>query len=216
MTTLIPSAMPLDIETISGEIVATDISWDTYMAHYAADFCEWIEGIVIKMSPVYDRHDDLTQFFIMLFNAYFSHNPIGRIRVAPFVMKLKRSREPDIQVILDSNPNTLHTTFMEGAADICIEIISPESVGRDSGEKFLEYEAGGVREYWLFDPLRREARFYRLDDTGVYILQKLDDHDAYRTPLLPDFVLQVSLLWQSPPPNFLQIVDIMKTMMNKE
>ncbi len=210
---MIPILTPVD--ELSGDIIATDVSWDTYMAEYAADFCEWIEGIVIKMSPVYDRHDESTRFLATLLDAYFAYNPIGKIRQAPFVMKLKRSREPDIQVILDSNPNTLHNTFMEGAADICIEIISPESVGRDSGEKFLEYEAGGVREYWLFDPLRREARFYRLDDTGVYILQKLDDYDAYRTPLLPNFVLQVMLLWQSPPPNFLQIVDIMKTMMGK-
>lgn len=31
--------------------------------------------------------------------------------------------------------------FPDGAADLAIEIISPESVGRDRGEKFVEYEA---------------------------------------------------------------------------
>ena len=46
---------------------------------------------------------------------------------------------------------------MNGAADICIEVISPESVIRDRGEKFEEYERGGVGEYWIFDYLRARS-----------------------------------------------------------
>ncbi|MEJ7756097.1 MAG: Uma2 family endonuclease [Nocardioidaceae bacterium] len=54
-------------------------------------------------------------------------------------------------------------TYLDGAADLAIEIISPESIGRDRGEKFVEYEAAGIREYWLIDPERRQAEFYRLE-----------------------------------------------------
>ena len=47
-----------------------------------------------------------------------------------------------------------------------VEIASPESRLRDRGEKFAEYEAGSVREYWLIDRERKEADFYRLGERG--------------------------------------------------
>lgn len=61
-------------------------------------------------------------------------------------------REPDVQVILDNYPGEFTEIGMIGPADICIEIVSPESVTRDRGEKFSEYEQAGVTEYWIIDP----------------------------------------------------------------
>jgi hypothetical protein len=37
------------------------------------------------------------------------------------------AREPDLQIILKSNPHEHSPTLMRGPADICIEIVSPES-----------------------------------------------------------------------------------------
>ena len=56
---------------------------------------------------------------------------------------------------------------MLGAADLCVEVVSPESVTRDCREKLTEYEQAGVREYWLIDPFRTQARFHRLTDHGA-------------------------------------------------
>ncbi len=38
------------ILSLLGEVVATNVSLEDYMENYAADFCEWVEGVVIKMS----------------------------------------------------------------------------------------------------------------------------------------------------------------------
>lgn len=43
-------------------------------------------------------------------------------------------------------------TYLDGPADLVVGIVSPDSVGRDRGEKFYEYAQGGVPEYWLIDP----------------------------------------------------------------
>src|SRR5688572_26235827 len=118
----------------AGEIVAMRVSEADYMAQYAADYYEWVRGFVVKMSPVTDIHDDLTGYFRELFRAYFALQPIGIVRTAPFVMHLANipsRREPDLQIILNSNPGTLTSTAMRGPADICIEVVSPESVTRD-------------------------------------------------------------------------------------
>jgi len=43
----------------------------------------------------------------------------------------------------------LKHTYPDGPADLAIEIVSEESRLRDRGEKFAEYEVGGVKEYWI-------------------------------------------------------------------
>lgn len=201
-----------------GQIVATGVAADDYMERYAADFCEWVRGFVIKMSPVALKHASLDDYLGDLLKAYFALNPIGKVIGAPFVMRVDATnsrREPDLQVILKSNPGELTEAYMHGPADICIEIVSTESVARDYGEKFEEYEAGGVREYWILDPLRTQTHFYRLDENGIY-RQILPDADGnYRTPLLPQFVLHVPTLWEDTLPDIVAIVEAAREMVKK-
>jgi Uma2 family endonuclease len=210
---------PLTERAISGEIIATDVSLEDYLEHYAADFCEWVEGNVITMSPVYEDHDALSRYLARLLEAFFELNPIGTIRQAPFVMRLaeypNRRREPDIQVILNTNPGALTPTYMDGAADICIEIVSPESVERDHGDKFAEYEKGGVPEYWIIDSIHRDSRFYCLNEEGVYIRQAEDADGNYRTPNLPGLLLHVPTLWHDNLPGPGAVVEAVKAMLKK-
>jgi Uma2 family endonuclease len=196
----------------------TIVSADEYMAKYAHDFYEWVSGEVIKMAPVSDRHDVTGRYFSILLEAYFALSPIGVIREAPFVLRLdavNSRREPDLQIILNSNTGQLTKTAMIGPADICIEIVSLESVERDYGKKFEEYEAAGVKEYWITDPIRREARFCRLTAEGRYQTQLPDSEGNYQTPLLPGLRLQVPSLWQEPLPDIISVVDAVKAMLAK-
>lgn len=200
-----------------GQIIATNVSFEDYMELYAANFCEWVNGVVIKMSPVSKSHARMTYYLQTLLTTYFNLRPIGDVIDAPFVMKLddnKTGREPDLQVILNTNSGDFSETGMKGPADICIEVVSPESVIRDHGTKFAEYEAGGVPEYWIIDPLRNEARFYRLNDANIYIHFAPNTDGHYQTPQLPDFKLHVPTLWQESLPSNVQVVELVKTMLN--
>jgi Uma2 family endonuclease len=201
-----------------GQIIATNVSEAEYLEQYAAQYCEWVNGVVIKMSPASLRHNFLIDYLTDLLRIYFTLNPIGRLVSSPFVMSLSAlsvKREPDLQIVLNANPHELTDTAMNGPADICIEIVSPESVERDRGEKFSDYERGGVREYWIIDPLRNEPLFYRLNDDGVYIPQKIEE-GQYRTPLLPQFVLNVATLWAEELPNPLAVVSAVQAMLSHE
>jgi Uma2 family endonuclease len=199
------------------QVVAAGVSEAEYMERYAEHFCEWVEGDVIKMSPVHERHDKLSRYNAMLFEAFFALNPIGQIRVAPFVMRCADDapkREPDIQIILNVHQERLKPTFTDGPADILIEIVSQGTIDTDRGDKFIEYEKCGVGEYWLFDPLRREALFYRLNSDGIYMPHLTDAEGNYRTPALPGFALHVPTLWQDPLPDFYAIGEAVKAMLS--
>lgn len=187
----------------AGQIVATDVAAEDYLAQYAGDFHEWVRGAVIKMSPASLQHDALTLYLRYLLDVYFEFNPIGQAVSAPFVMRTEATgsfREPDVQVILRTNPGDLTATAMIGPADLCIEVVSPESTARDYGDKFKEYETAGVREYWIIDPLREDARFYQWQASGLYAAAHPDAHGVYRTALLPGLALAVPTLWRDPLP----------------
>jgi Uma2 family endonuclease len=197
----------------AGEIVALGVSADEYMEKYAADFYEWVEGAVIKMSPISLKHDSISKYLDRLLDAYFEQNPIGSLLRAPFVMAIETSRrEPDLQIVLNDNPGKLTETAMLGPADLCIEIVSQESFSRDYGDKHMEYERAGVKEYWLIDPPRKRHHFYRLDGDGIYQISPLDEDNNYQTPLLPRLKLYVPLLWGKELPGIAEIVESVKAM----
>ena len=209
------------VETVSPpkNIVATGVSIAEYMEHYAADFHEWVKGDVLKMSPVSSWHDLLTNYLRQVLDAYFALNPIGKVKSAPFVMRLDAievAREPDLQIILDANPGEFTATAMIGPADICIEVVSPESVGRDHGTKFEEYERAGVGEYWIIDPIRQECRFYRLAESGIYTAVLLDDKGNYRTPTLPKLALHVPTFWLDELPDIFTVADTIRALFEGE
>lgn len=193
------------------------VSFDEYMEHYAHDFYEWVDGELIPMSPQSYVHFKLIAYLFDVLRAYLDLRAIGEVIIAPFVMKLEATgsgREPDLQIILKTNPGQRTETAMIGPADICIEVVSQESVTRDYGDKLQEYEKAGVREYWLFDPARRAALFYRLNDEGVYNLMAVEDQH-YRTPLLPGLVIHIPTLWQEELPGIMTIVEVVRAMLGE-
>ncbi|MCA0456029.1 MAG: Uma2 family endonuclease [Chloroflexi bacterium] len=209
----------IHLPEVTGDIVATGVSEDDYMATYAADFHEWVEGAVIKLSPVTDEHDEMTSYLRRFMDTYFALHPIGRVKSAPYVMKASdkaRRREPDLQIILNTNNGQLTPTAMLGPADICIEVVSEGSEEIDYGTKFVEYQNGGVQEYWLFDLLRREHRFFRLNASQIYTSHPLDADGYYETPLLPSLKVHVPTLWQTPLPDPIATVTTLQAMLGKQ
>ena len=81
-----------------------------------------------------------------------------------------------------------------------VEIISEESWDRDRGKKFLEYEEAGIPEYWLIDPIREQAEFYRLGEDNRYHFVLPDADGIFRSKIIPGFWFNVSWLWQEPMP----------------
>lgn len=215
-------APPITVDDLArkpaGQIVVSGVSEEDFMELYAELHCEWVEGHLIKMSPVSEPHDDIVYYVRNLVSAYFALKPLGRIRGEPFVMRLEGmrvGREPDLQIILGDNQANIQHTRMNGPADICIEVVSPGSIETDYGDKFKEYQEGGVKEYWLLDPMRSEATFYRLNDKGVYQRVDVNEDGYYRTPLLPRFALHVETLWEAQLPDIIAAVEAVRRMLEE-
>lgn len=199
----------------SEQIVARDVTFEDYMTHYAEAHTEWVEGVVIKMSPVTLIHDSLSGFWYLLMREFLEQTHLGQVFREPFVMRItpdSPAREPDLQIVLKEHTGIIQETMTAGAADVVIEIISKESVSRDRGEKFVEYEAGGVREYWLCDPLRQEVDVYALGEDEIY--RRVDlENGVFRSTVLSGFYLDTKVLWQETLPTGREIMALVDTML---
>lgn len=163
---------------------------------------EWVDGKVIMTSPANRRHQELVGFLYGLLDAYAKTHDLGIVLPAPFQMHLPTSgREPDVLFVARAHQDRVKTTRIEGPADLVVEVVSPESRGRDRGDKFYEYQSGGVKEYWLIDPDTRHADFHQLDAAGVYQIVPPASEGIYQSAVLEGFQLRLSWLWRATLPS---------------
>lgn len=192
--TLIPPARPLPRGKISYEQFLEWLDEDTW--------AEWVDGEVELMSPVSLEHDRIYGFLFSILRIFVSAHDMGTVHSEPFQMKTGRDlpgRSPDILFVSRANQHRLKPTYLDGPADLVVEIVSPDSEERDRVQKFAEYQQGGVREYWLIDPQKREAEFYVLDEAGRYALQAKGGSGEYRSKVLEGLWLRIEWLWNPPP-----------------
>jgi Uma2 family endonuclease len=187
------------------------VSFEEYIDWLDEDTrAEWVDGeIALMPSPATLDHQNAGMFLSKVLSFYAEANDLGHVVFAPYVMKLaaiSRGREPDIIFVRKDREHLLTRHYLDGPADLAVEIVSPDSGSRDRKEKFTEYEVAGVHEYWLFEPDRKQAEFYQLGDDGRYRRAEIGADGIYRSKVIPGFWLKVEWLWQTPAPATLDIL----------
>ncbi|MBI4495154.1 MAG: Uma2 family endonuclease [Chloroflexi bacterium] len=193
---------------------AEKLSYEAFLAWCDEDtWAEWVDGEVQMVSPAGRRHQDLAAFLLMVLRHWAEARGLGLLLPAPFQMRLPEpvnsGREPDLLFVATKHLSRLKETYLDGPADLGVEIVSPESVGRDRGEKFVEYEQAGVQEYWLIDPERQQAEFYQLSPDGRYRLALGGAGGEYTSPALAGLKLPLEWLWQDPPPRAAEALRVL-------
>jgi Uma2 family endonuclease len=173
------------------------------------DHCEWVEGRVVPLAAVDSRHDLLVRFLGALLPYWVEARSPGALLGEPFQMKTGPQlpgRSPDLIYVAQARQALLRRNRLDGPADLAVEVISPESVQRDRETKFDEYERGGVREYWLLDPITRRADFFLLGEDGRYHPILVGEDGVFRSEVLAGFWLRVDWLWEPRP----LLIDVLR------
>lgn len=184
------------------------MTYEEFLTWYDGSHAEWVDGEVILMSPGSEPHQSLVGFLGALLRHFAEAKDLGRVHIAPFQMKLAfrpSGREPDVLFIARERLSLLTNNYFDGGADLAIEIVSPDSRMRDRKDKYEEYEQAGVREYWILDPIRKQAEFYRLNHEGRYTLITLRD-GIFQSTVLNGLWLKVEWLWQEPLPPLMSVL----------
>jgi Uma2 family endonuclease len=185
------------------------LAWDEEGLH-----AEWVEGEVTVFMPPSVKHQAVSLFFSALLLAFVRAFKLGEVLTAPVEMRAKpdgAAREPDIIFVAAEHQDRLTGQRLVGPADLVVEIVSGESIGRDRGDKFYEYEEAGIPEYLILDPRAGKERvdFYRRTDNGKYLAVLPDSQGRYHSAALPGFWFDPAWFWQEPTPDpFLTLVQI--------
>jgi Uma2 family endonuclease len=166
---------------------------------------EWVDGEVVMMSPMSDPHSDVVGWLGSFLRIFVEQNDLGVVRgeMQTRLTDLRRRRVPDLWFVAKDRVGLIHRTHLEGPPDLAVEIVSPDSEARDWRDKYLEYEAAGVREYWVIDPASNHMEAYALGveeaqavEPAVKRYRRLpEDHGVIASVVLPGFRLRVAWLW---------------------
>jgi Uma2 family endonuclease len=198
------------MSTESRPAVATKLDYEEFLARYDGVHAEWVDGEVVVLSPNTPPHQGIVRFLAGLISWVAEEDDLGEVYTDKLQMRLRapvnRGREPDVLFVNREHLDRIGPTYLDGPADLVVEVISRESIGRDRGEKFVEYEQARVPELWLIDYEREQAEFYVLGEDGRYGLVVAGARGTYQSRALPRLRLQLEWLWQQPLPKLRDVL----------
>jgi Uma2 family endonuclease len=175
---------------------------------------EWVDGEVVMMAPASVEHGDVDGWLVQVVGIFVEQRDLGKVLSEAQVRLAGRHsrRMPDLLFVAKDRLSLLRPNHLEGAPDLIMEIVSPESESRDWREKYLEYQAAGVREYWVIDPMSQHVEAYALaaqdSPAGAAVekeYRRLEEKDGIiRSTVLAGFYLRTSWLWPKTRPKALE------------
>jgi Uma2 family endonuclease len=157
---------------------------------------EFINGEVIVQSPVRKAHNDAGKSLLNLLTNYNLRHRLGWIGHEKILIVLTRNDyEPDICFFTAERAAAFtpgQTRFP--APDFIVEILSPSTEERDRGDKWIDYAAHGVQEYWLVDTNQQCVERYRLDG-DTYTLAETVTAGLLRSDVIAGFAVPLVALF---------------------
>lgn len=173
---------------------------------------EWVDGKVEFMAPASTEHTEIQNYILWLIQSYLQRKRLGKVwgpEIAVNLPKLRRKRVPDIVFLSQVRLSLVKKTHLDGAPDLILEVVSPDSVRRDWRTKYHEYETAGVKEYWIVDPASEVVEAYHLSKKKSY--QQIPEHDGrIASRVISGFFLAPAWLWQSPRPDLFELLKELK------
>ncbi len=100
--------------------------------------------------------------------------------------------QPDIIFMAQERLDIVQDKFITGAPDLIIEILAPSNWLDDRRDKYLVYEAAGVREYWIVDPDNCSVEVFVLRDAQYTQVGRYAPGDVVHADVVPGFEIAVS------------------------
>ena len=136
---------------------------------------EFINGEIIYHSPAKRRHWRVSTNLASLLNSFVRKDDLGEVGSEKVMIALTRNDyEPDIVFFSKEKASTFtDDQMLFPAPDFVVEILSPSTEKYDRNEKFVDYAAHQVAEYWIIDPEQQTVEQYINSDGKFELFQKL-------------------------------------------
>ena len=152
---------------------------------------ELVRGEIVQMTPAGGNHGEVALAIGALIRTYVRQHQLGKAYAAEtgFVVSHNPDtvRAPDVAFIA-ANRARPYESFVDGAPDLVVEVVSPGDSHQEVEQKVLDYLEAGTKLIWIVQPRTRTLTVYRsLKD--VRILTENDTLDG--NDVLPGFNITV-------------------------
>ncbi len=189
-------------------VAITDINQlDLNGSYTYADYLKWkfkervelLKGKIVRMSPApSSSHQQISLRVTRKLDSFFLDTTCN-LFVAPFDVRLVKSKSNDTKVITVVQPdlcvicdeNKLDEKGCNGSPDLIVEILSPGNSKKEMGIKFDLYEENGVKEYWIVEPTEKAIFIYSLHNEKFIGLKPLTEDDKMKSVLFPELIFDV-------------------------
>lgn len=157
---------------------------------------ELVDGeIAVSPSPSPDHSHVDTQLRTLL-NAHVRKHDLGIVLGdVDTIFGPHDVRRPDVIYFHKARRHLISRRALDGAPDLCAEIISPSSVKIDRKDKFEQYAAGGVAYYWILDPEARTVEAFEPSGGKYRKVAGGSDNDVVHLPPFLDLSISLRDLW---------------------
>ena len=166
-----------------------------------------IKGVMYVEAPTFDLDETTFGFLFKLLELYLAPKNLGIIPGSKMMVRLSEhdAPTPDIMFIAKERQHIVNADFVDGAPDLVVEIISPGTAYIDRKLKKKQYAKFGVLEFWMIDPDRLVAEFWRNHD-GKWEALPLTAEGIFHSQVVSGFWLNVEWLWAEELPDPLEAV----------
>ena len=159
---------------------------------------EFINGEIIMHSPARERHSAAKDHLQTLLQTHARLHGSGIVRGEKALCVFPRNDyEPDVCFFgLGKSGRITADTLKYPIPDLIAEILSESTEHVDRGQKFEDYLAHGVGEYWIIDPYAEVLEQYVARE-GEYLLAQKSSTGEVRSAVVVGFVIPVRALFDA-------------------
>ncbi|MFN8354181.1 MAG: Uma2 family endonuclease [Spirosomataceae bacterium] len=154
---------------------------------------------LIEMPSPKPKHQRIVFKVGKLLDNFVQNHRLGEVFLSPLDVVFQQNNvvQPDLIFVANDNRSIINESYLSGAPDLLVEVVSKGSVARDYIEKKNDYEKFGVKEYWIIDSLNETIWIYALDDAGKYaIFSYAEEGASAQSKLFADFSLAHSSVFE--------------------
>lgn len=162
-------------------------------------YYQLIEGeIVMSPSPLTVHQRIVGRLFAVLHNHVQEHG-LGEVFLAPLDVFLNDINvyQPDIAFVSTARSKQVSRRGIDGAPDLCIEVLSSSTGRYDRGAKKKVCAQAGVTEYWLIDPKRQSVAIYLLQSDADKPAHEARPPQMLRPEIFPGLKIPLRQIFES-------------------
>ena len=154
---------------------------------------ELVDGDLCMVPAPRPYHQNVCGEIELALRQFVKERKLGQVLDAPCDVYFSQYDvvQPDILFFLSERLGIIKETYIQGAPDLVVEVLSPSDPGRDREVKRKLYSRYGVQEYWIVDPDARSIEVLTRQEGTLSTLQTFVASDSLTSPLLEGFQLHL-------------------------